>query len=648
MCGIAGILLTDERAHVDEAGLRAMTATLAHRGPDDQGTWIAGPVGLGSRRLAVIDLSPRARQPMSNEDGTVWVVFNGEIYNYRSLRDSLERDGHRFRSRSDTETIVHLYERDGIECLKHLRGMFAIALWDRRRQALFLARDRLGKKPLFYQHDATALRFASEPKAILQDERVVAEPDPEAIHHYLVFGYVPAPWSAFRAMNKLPAGHYLVAERGDLKIEPYWALNYQPKRNVPEATLVEELDATLQESVRLRLESDVPIGILLSGGLDSSAIVAATRQLTSGRIQTFSIGFEETEYNELPYARRVAESFETDHEEMVMRPDAARLVQRLAWHYNEPFADSSALPAFCLSEMARRSVTVALSGDGGDELFLGYDRYVAVALAERADQVPAWIRRWIAVGATALPDGSAKSLLTRVRRFAVALETQPIARYLQWVSVFQDFSTAELYTPDFAAAVSRGHAERLLTERCAASDATQFLEAIAHVDTTTYLPDDLLVKMDIASMAHSLEVRSPLLDHRLVEFAASLPVSQKLRGLTQKYLLKRLMRDRLPKSILGRRKMGFGVPIDHWFRGDLRDMAFDLLLDRRATARGYFRPTVVERYLKDHVAGRAQHHMRLWSLLMLELWQRTFIDRTVRAATTEDRDDGFVLNSGTA
>ncbi len=647
MCGIAGTLLTDARAHVDEADIRAMTATLAHRGPDDQGTWVSGPIGLGSRRLAVIDLSSRAHQPMSNEDGTVWVVFNGEIYNYRSLRAALQSDGHRFRSRSDTETIVHLYERDGIDCVKRLRGMFAFALWDGRRRVLFLARDRLGEKPLFYQHDETALRFASEPKAILQDKRVTVEPDLEAIHHYLVFGYVPTPWSAFKTLKKLPAGHYLVADRRGLRVEPYWALHYQPKRIQPEATLVDELDATLQEAVGLRLESDVPLGILLSGGLDSSAVVATTRQLTSARIRTFSIGFEEPEYNELSYARRVAESFETEHEEMVVRPDAAQLVQRLVWHYNEPFADSSALPAFCLSEMASRSVTVALTGDGGDETFLGYDRYVAVALAERAHRLPAWVRRWIATAATVLPDGSAKSHLTRARRFTAAFGSEPVARYLQWISVFPETHTAELYTPEFAEAVRHAHAERQFTDRFTASDATG-LEAFVQADTTMYLPDDLLVKMDIASMAHSLEVRSPLLDHRLVEFAASLPVTLKLRGFTQKYLLKRLMRDRLPRRTMRRRKMGFGVPIDHWFRGDLRDMAFDLLLDSRASTRGYFRPAVVERYLQDHVAGRAQHHMRLWSLLMLELWQRMFIDRTERAASAEDADGGLFVRGGAA
>lgn len=622
MCGIAGTFSFDRASAVDAAALGEATRVIAHRGPDDEGLWTGSGVGLGARRLAVIDLSERGHQPMSNEDGSVWIAFNGEIYNYQEIRRQLVAQGHVFRSNTDTETIVHLYEEEGIDALKRLRGMFAVALWDSRSETFFLVRDRLGKKPLFYYQDSHRLVFGSEIKCILR-AGVPAIPDREAVHHYLTFGYVPAPWSAFQQIRKLPPAHFLRVSAGRVSVERYWQPQYQAQRTESEEALLEELSHLLEESTRLRMISDVPLGVLLSGGLDSSAVVAMMRRVSSGPIRTFSIGFEQPEYDELTYARQVAQRFDAEHHELVVRPHAVNMVPRLAWHYNEPFADSSAIPSFAVCELARRSVTVALNGDGGDEVFLGYDRYVAARLALHQSWCPAPARRLLAGVAARLPLGTPKSTLYRVRRFAAGFARSPLAQYESWIEVFDDEAKQELLSPDFT---GYGRSMRLFEAAFQQSDGRTFVERIAHADLQTYLPDDLLVKMDIASMAHSLEVRSPLLDHHIVEFAASLPLRMKLRRSTQKYLLRRLLRDVLPPPVLNRRKMGFGVPIDRWFRHELRDMAYDLLLDTQATTRGYFRPNVVRRYLDEHSRGVAHHHSKLWALLMLEVWHRVFID----------------------
>jgi asparagine synthase (glutamine-hydrolysing) len=626
MCGIAGAVHLKGPGPSPEL-LGRMTTTLHHRGPDDEATWSGGPVGLGLARLAIIDLSLRARQPMTNEDGSLWLVFNGEIYNFQELRAELRRHGHVFRSQADSEVILHLYEDRGVECLHDLRGMFALALWDASKETLVLARDRLGKKPLFYYHDDAAFVFASEPKAILQHPRVRAEAEPEAIHHYLTYGSVPHPWSAFRGIRKLPPAHYLVLTGSRARIDRYWSLRYAPKRTEGEAVLAEELSALLEEAVRLRLVSDVPLGALLSGGIDSSTIVALMRRLTSGPVRTFSIGFDRPEYDELGYAREVARRFETEQHDMVVKPDAVNVLPRLVWHYNEPFADSSAIPSMALCEMARQFVTVALNGDGGDESFAGYDRYRAVMLAGWSDRVPRPVRRGLGRALSVLPSAGPKSLSYRARRFVAELDFEERRRYAGWISVFNEATQAELYTPEFASETRGMRSLELLDQAYRSSDAGSFLERTLHADVQRYLPDDLLVKMDIASMASALEVRSPFLDHKVVEFAARLPMALKLRRLTQKYILKRAMGGVLPATVLRRPKMGFGVPIDHWFRHELRPMAYDLLLDARARGRGYFRAEVVRRYLDEHVAGRTAHHARLWSLLVLELWHRMFIDQ---------------------
>jgi asparagine synthase (glutamine-hydrolysing) len=627
MCGIAGKLSLDMERPIAPELLQRMTDIIQHRGPDDAGVWTDGPVGLGSRRLAVLDLSPRGHQPMSNEDESLWIVFNGEIYNFQDLRADLIRRGHVFRSTTDTEVILHLYGEKGAACLQELRGMFAFAIWDTRRRTLFIARDRLGKKPLFYFNDGRVLLFASEPKSIMQDPDFHVVPDRSAIHHYLTYGYVPAPWGAFKGLRKLPPGHYMEVQRGRLRVEEYWRLHYTPKSAAGEHELAEELFALLDEAVRLRLVSDVPVGALLSGGLDSSAVVALMRLHVTGRLQTFSIGFEQPEYDELRHARSVAERFETDHHELVVTPNAAEVLPALVWHYNEPFADSSALPSFAVCALARRFVTVALNGDGGDEAFLGYDRYLGTRLASWIDRIPGPARRGAAAALETLPGGTPKARAYRLKRFGQALMLPPVDRYARWIEFFDPERKTELYSAEFRAEVASDDSLKILRDAYARSDARDFLEATAHADVQLYLPDDLLVKMDIASMAYSLELRSPLLDYRVMEFAARLPVNLKLRGTVRKYLLRRLMKNRLPPDVTRRRKMGFGVPIDTWFRTGLREMAYDLLLDSTARRRGYFEPEVVRRYLDEHISGAAQHHFRLWNLLMLELWHRMFIDR---------------------
>jgi asparagine synthase (glutamine-hydrolysing) len=654
MCGIAGKLYSDPTRSVERPVLERMRDALAHRGPDGAGVWCHGAIGLAHRRLSIIDLSPAGCQPMANEDRTVWIVFNGEIYNFEALRPALEAAGHRFRSRTDTEVILHLYEEHGVDCLRFLRGMFALAIWDGPRRRLFLARDRLGKKPLVYQADAEAFRFASEAKAILQDPAVEARPDPAALARYLTYGYVPGARSAFAGFCRVPPAHYLLWEDGRLTLTRYWRLRRDVKRERPEAEWSEEILARLEEAVRLRLVSDVPLGAFLSGGIDSSAVVAMMARSSTGRVRTFSIGFEEPEYDELQYARLVARQFGAEHHELVVKPDAAAILPRLAWHYDEPFADSSAVPTYYVAEMTRRHVTVALNGDAGDESFGGYQRYVASALAHRVDRLPgaALLRRAARTGAALLPLGSRRtSPLTRGRRFLDGLGEVPERRYARWFCHFYGDHKTELCTPAFLAAAGERDGLEDLLDAYRESGGTDLIDATMGADVQLYLPDDLLVKVDIASMAHGLEARSPFLDHEFMEFAATIPSALKVRGGETKRILKQTLRGLLPAAVLDRPKMGFGVPIDHWLRHELRDLAYETLLSPQAVGRGYFHPAVVRRMLDDHAAARANLHYRLWTLVMLELWHRTYIDgdgesRRRRAETPAAPASHAEANSG--
>ena len=637
MCGIAGRVNFRSGAPVDAARVGAMCDLIAHRGPDGHGVHCHGPVGFGHRRLAIIDLSPLGRQPMQTDDGQILITFNGEIYNFQDLRHTLEQRGHVFRSHSDTEVILAAYREYGDACVERLAGMFAFAIWDAPRRRLLIARDRLGKKPLHYRLDDDGIAFASEPKAFLAEPGFEPRVDLQAISDYLSLQYVPSPASAFAGIHKLPPAHTLVVEDGAVNVRQYWRLSYaRQQAAISDAEALDALSEQLRAAVRRRLVSDVPLGAFLSGGIDSGLVVSFMAECVDTPVRTFSIGFEEAAYNELPAARLVADRYGTRHEEFVVRPRAADLLPQLVWHYGEPYADSSALPTYVLSALTRRHVTVALNGDAGDENFAGYDRYRAMALAARTDHLPRAARLAAAAASRAAAALVPHAKVQRLTRFGRHLADTPLHRYAAWILHFEPGLKHRLCTPEFRAATEdRGHA--YLEAAFAASDATTLVERTMDLDVHTYLPEDLLVKVDIATMAHGLEGRSPFLDHELMQFAASLPAHLKLRGAEQKFLLRRLAERRLPPTLLTLPKKGFGVPIDRWFSENLRETLRDALFDGRLAARGYFDMRVVQQLFDEHQSGRVAWHLQLWNLLMLELWHRMFIDQ--RPAGAPPRTD---------
>lgn len=633
MCGLTGFLLDQSiDLHLAKRRLGAMIATLRHRGPDDEGALTDGRVGLGFARLAIIDLSPAGHQPMSSADGQVWITINGEIYNFQELRAELEAKGHSFRSRSDSEVVLEGYLAWGENVLQRLRGMFALAIWDGRARRLFLARDRIGKKPLCYALTKEGLFFGSEIKAILTWPGVERAPDYSALHKFLTYQYVPAPDTAFRSVNKLPAGHSMsvrVDDRGRLsepELQRYWRLSGpRPRRcaiNVEEAA--EELTERLEEAVRIRLLSDVPLGAFLSGGVDSSAVVAMMARQGPGRVKTFSIGFENEEYDETRYARMVAERYDTDHHEFVVRPDAVEILPKLIYHYNEPFADPSAVPTYYLAELARRHVTVALNGDGGDEGFMGYGRYATMHVVSKIERVPRWLRHLGARSIGGLPLRG--RMAARAERVAALLRADALARqhrYSFTITAFADVHKATGYGEamrDYLSESALDILEPFLNE------AESLVSGANWADIHVYLPDDLMVKVDIATMAHSLEGRSPLLDHVFLEWALTFPESATITGAATKTIFKKAMQPYLPHEVLYRPKMGFGCPVDHWLRTDLKEMAHDLLLSPKAMSRGIIERNAIETLLNEHCSGTSAHHTRLWPLLILELWFRMWID----------------------
>src|SRR5437660_12381334 len=627
MCGITGIVRSDG-AQIDRELLTRMNNAICHRGPDDDGFYFSDGVGLAMRRLSIIDLKS-GHQPIHNQDRTAWIVFNGEIYNYRELRDQLEKLGHKFYTDSDTEAIVHAYDQYGADCPKYLRGMFAFAIWDERTKSLFLARDRVGKKPLLYAELDGELVFGSEFNALLQHPDVSRDVDFEALHYYLSFVCVPAPVTAYRAIRKLEPGHSLLWRNGEIKTERYWQLDFSKKVKITEEEAGERVVDLLRDAVKVRLMSEVPLGAFLSGGIDSSAVVALMAEESSEQVKTFSIGFDEQDFSELHHARRVAEHVGSDHHEFVVRPDAMEILPTLVEHYGEPFADSSAIPSYYVSRETRRHVTVALNGDGGDECFAGYERYAAMNLAQRYSKlVPAAIRNGVIRNvAKALPQvQSRKNPFRKAQRFLDAASLSPVQRYLRWVSAFDEQAKLDLYSNDFRNETAAFSTVAFIEPWFAKANGAGIVDASLLTDTMTYLPNDLLVKMDIASMTVSLEARSPFLDHHLMEFAASLPEKLKLRRLTTKYLLKRVLKKLVPEENLTRSKMGFGVPINHWFRSAMQPFLRETLLSDKAFARGLFKPESVRRIIDEHVEGRDAHEHRLWSLLMLELWFQRFID----------------------
>jgi asparagine synthase (glutamine-hydrolysing) len=609
--------------------LESMCAAIEHRGPDSRGIHLSEGAGLGIQRLAVIDLAT-GDQPIYNEDRTVAVVLNGEIYNYRELRDELVRAGHTFATASDTEVIAHLYEDRGPRCVEALHGMFGLAVWDLERRRLLLARDRVGKKPLFYSLRDGVLTFGSELGSVMRDEEIPRELDHQGLDAYLSYGWVPAPHSAFAAVRKLPPGSRLLYADGRAEIERYWRLDYSTKHPpASEEEIHEELREHIRRATRRRMIADVPLGAFLSGGIDSAAVVAAMAEASSQPVRTFSIGFTSDRYDELPGARLVAERFGTDHEEFVVEPDAVAIVPQIVRAYGEPFADSSAIPSFYLSEMARRHVTVALNGDGGDESFAGYTHYVSNLAAARLGALPRGLRR--ALGAAALrvpPSGTIDSTRSRIRRLGRTLALDPAARYAAYKGELNGLDRGALYTPEYAELVGASIAPAVIGEPWHASSGHHPVDVMLDVDVQTYLPDDLLVKMDIATMSYSLEARSPLLDHELMEFATSLPPSHKLRRGEKKVALRGALRGWVPDEILDGPKRGFCIPLADWLRNDLREYARDVLLDPGSVARGYFRTEYVRDMLDRHAAGTEDRSAGIWTLLMFELWHREVVDRT--------------------
>ncbi|HVF50397.1 MAG TPA: asparagine synthase (glutamine-hydrolyzing) [Pyrinomonadaceae bacterium] len=626
MCGIAGFVGADNLVRGPEraAVLERMCRIIRHRGPDDQGTLLTEDVALGMRRLAIIDLAG-GHQPLSGCDDALSIVFNGEIYNFQELQPELEARGHRFRTHSDTEAIVHAYEEFGESCVEHLRGMFAFALWDGRARKLFVARDRAGKKPLYYTTTPQGVfLFASELKSLLEYPSVGRETSAEALDAYLTFGYVPDPLSIFQGIRKLPPAHSLTFDGREVAVKQYWDLPFETDRTRRRVEdYLEELRALLDESVRLRLMSDVPLGAFLSGGVDSSAVVGLMARHMSQPVKTFSIGFQEDSYNELKYARVAAKHFATDHHEFIVTPDICDIVDELVWHFDEPFADSSAIPTYMVSKLARQFVTVALSGDGGDELFAGYTRYVIDRQRSGFARLPRMLRRGVMQPLSRHLPHAAWG-----RNFLHNVALDPLDRYIDSVSVFTSLNKRSLYTDDFrrslngqtdgAVAQFRDYAARVRTG--------DPLDSLLYLDSKTYLPGDILTKVDRMSMAVSLEARGPLLDHKLMEFVARIPAPLKLHGLETKHIFKRALEGLVPAEILHRPKQGFGVPIDQWINRQLRARIRETLTERRTLERGLVEPRYVRTLLDEHERGRRDHATPLWTLLMLELWHRTFAD----------------------
>lgn len=622
MCGIAGIFEYNQRQVVAEELVRRMTETIVHRGPDDEGLYTGPGIGLGFRRLSIIDLQG-GHQPIGNEDGTLWVMLNGEIYNYRELRRELEQRGHRLATHSDTECIVHLYEEYGEACFARLRGMFAIALWDGRQRRLLLARDRVGKKPLFYSAGAERILFGSELKALIAGGVSTKDIDPYAVSDYFSFGYIPAPKTIYRAVRKVLPGHYIVASKAGMRDVCYWDLSFDTTETHSEEEWCEIVRHDLCEATRARLMSDVPLGAFLSGGIDSSSVVAAMTHAMNRPVTTCSIGFDAREYDESSYARQIAHQFGADHHESVVHPAAVEVVNKLAWHFDEPFADSSAVPTYYVSKMAREHVTVALGGDGGDENFAGYRRYLFDSYENRLRGfVPGWMRRAVfgPLGEWYPPLAAAPRVF-RAKATFQSLSRTPLEGYFNSVSIFRPDDKSRLFARDFARTLKGYDSINVFEDYYHRAGTDDLLSRIQYVDIKTYLPDDILAKVDRASMAVSLEVRAPLLDQQLMERLATMPSSLKLRGRTGKYIMKKALEPILPDNILYRSKQGFAVPLARWFRGELKDFARDHLF---RSDDGIFDHQFLQKIWQQHQSGHYDRSAHLWAILMFRKWQETY------------------------
>ncbi|MFQ5601671.1 MAG: asparagine synthase (glutamine-hydrolyzing) [bacterium] len=625
MCGICGVTYFDREKMVTEREVKRMCDVIYHRGPDDSGVLIDGSTGLGMRRLSIIDLNS-GHQPISNEDGSIWIVFNGEIYNHLELRQELKKRGHQFRTQTDTEAIVHAYEEFGVDCPTKLNGMFGFAIWDQKKNTLFLARDRLGIKPLYYYFNHQMLAFGSELKSILQLKEVPREVDPQALDIYLTFEYIPSPYSIFQNIRKLPPGHHLTLKNGQISIKKYWELKYE-EREFNEREFEEQLVALLQDAVKIRLMSDVPLGALLSGGIDSSAIVALMSREMDRPVKTFSIGFKEASYNEASYARLVADHFKTEHHEFTIEANALELTEKLIGHLDEPFGDFSIFPTYLVSKIAREYVTVALSGDGGDELFAGYDTYIANKMAQVYSRLPAFLRGQLIEPSLSKisPTEKKKGLINRAKRFVEGMRLPDDLQHTRWMIFLQQAEKSLLYSQDFQESITDFDTYEFIRKYFHRSSSRDTVNRQLYVDIHSYLVDDILVKVDRMSMATSLEARVPLLDHRFVEFTARIAGRYKLKGFDTKHIFKNAMRDILPSQILKRGKEGFSIPIKNWLKTDLKSLMLEVLAPQKIKNEGFFDSDYVERLTHEHLTGKDNHSHRLWAMMVFGIWHDIYL-----------------------
>ena len=624
MCGICGVTYFDRERNVLEPEVKSMCDVIRHRGPDDEGWITKGNYGIGMRRLSIIDLFT-GRQPISNEDGSIWIVFNGEIYNHVELRDELIKKGHKFQTKCDTEAIVHAYEEYGEECPKKLNGMFGFAILDLRKRILFLARDRLGIKPLYYYHDSRKFAFGSELKSILQVPNIPREVDLRALDLFLTFEYIPSPYSIFQGIRKLPPGHSLTLKDGRINIKEYWDLNFD-ETEVPEGELCEQLLELFQDAVKIRLMSDVPLGAFLSGGIDSSAIVAMMSRVMDRPVKTFSIGFKEDTYNESHYAQQVADHFNTEHHVEIIEPNALELTEKLVGFLDEPFGDFSIFPTYLVSKMARKHVTVSLSGDGGDELFAGYDTYIANKAGRAYERLPGLLRSAMHPILNRIPPTEKKKgLINRAKRFVEGMELPADLEHTRWMIFLQEAEKNKLYSNDVQDMLNGSDSFEFIRNYFNRVNTSDPLNRQLYVDIKSYLVDDILVKVDRMSMATSLETRVPFLDHRFVEFSATIPSRLKLQGKNTKYLLKKAMEDVLPPQILNRGKEGFSIPIKNWLKEDLKPLMLEVLDQQKIKREGFFNANYVEQLKKEHLSGKENHSHRLWSMMVFGIWQDLYL-----------------------
>jgi asparagine synthase (glutamine-hydrolysing) len=617
MCGICGFYGLE-----DKNLLRRMCYVLRHRGPDDSGIYLDNNVGLGHQRLNVIDLKT-GRQPIHNEDGSIWITYNGEIYNFQELRKELEAKHHNFYTNTDTEVVVHAYEEYGEDCVERFNGMFAFAIWDSKNKKFFLARDRIGKKPLYYTLVDGKFLFASEMKALLQYEELKREVDFEALNNYLTFLYILAPRSILKNIKKLPAAHTLTFKDGAIETKEYWDLRFEEKRS-DKASIKKEIYALLEDAVRKRLISDVPLGAFLSGGLDSSIVVGLMSRIMDEPVKTFSIGFEEKCFDETKYARIVAEHFGTDHHEYIVKPDAIDILPKLVWYYDEPFADASAIPMYYITKIAKEKVTVVLTGDGGDESFAGYYRYRDYYLGKRYNVIPKGIRKILPKLVNTIPITKGRyNFVGYAKTFVNSFELPMEEKYLEYQSAFNNKMKESLYSYDFKREIINNNLFKPFLAKCRSCST---LSQMQYVDIKTSLPEDMLVKVDRMASANAIETRAPLLDYPLMEFAATLNPNLKLKGLNGKYILKQSVNELLPREIIKRKKAGFAVPIRDWFRSELKDLVNQVLLDRETLKRNYFDDNYIKKILDSHQKGTNDFSYHIWALLNLELWHRMFID----------------------